>query len=262
MKSFTHTAAVLLLLALGTEATGIASVGSKEAAYFGGTVTAFAGARNPIEGHIDTANESVLAFSATDKPFIGQAVSIPYASVIDIEYGQKAGRRVGAAIGYSVLLGPVGLLTLLSKKRNHYLTVGYHGTDGKDQVVVFEIGKDIIRTTLAIVEARSGKKIVYQDADAQRSESRADQTWTGEISSSNCGTTHTQGTTARECTQECVDGGAQYVFVSKAKVYKLAKQDDEQLRAHAGETVTLTGDLKGDTITASKIEAMTPKEQR
>ena len=172
MKSFTHTAAVLLLLAFGTEATGIASVGSKEAAYFGGTVTAFAGAKDPVEGHIDTANENVLAFSATDKPFAGQAFSIPYASVTDIEYGQKAGGRVGAAIGYSFLLGPVGLLTLLSKKRHHYLTVGYQGADGTDQVVVFEIGKDIIRTTLAIVETRSGKKVVYQGNDAHPSETR------------------------------------------------------------------------------------------
>ena len=27
-----------------------------------------------------------------------------------LEFGQKAGRRVGAAIGYSILLGPLGLL--------------------------------------------------------------------------------------------------------------------------------------------------------
>jgi hypothetical protein len=172
MKSFTHTAAVLLLLAFGTEAVGIASVGSKEAAYFGGTAPAFSGATSPVEGRLDAADESVLAFNATDRPFAGHVLSIPYAGVTDIEYGQKAGRRVGAAIGYSFLLGPVGLLTLLSKKRHHYLTVGYQGADGTDQVVVFEIGKDAIRTTLAIVETRSGKKVVYQDADAQRSERR------------------------------------------------------------------------------------------
>jgi hypothetical protein len=172
MKSSTRSAAVLLLLAFGSKATGIASVGSNEAAYFGGTVSAFSGAKNPVEGHIDTANENVLAFSATDKPFAGQVISIPYASVIDIEYGQKAGRRVGAAVGYSLLVGPAGLLALLSKKRNHYLTVGYHGADGKDQVVVFEIGKDIIRATLAIVETRSGKKVIYRGHDANRSEIR------------------------------------------------------------------------------------------
>ena len=90
----------------------------------------------------------------------------------------------------------------------------------------------------------------------------ADQTWTGEISSSNCGMTHMPGMTARECTRQCVDGGSAYVFVSKGKVYQLAKQDDRQLRAHAGETVTLTGDLKGDTITASRIEAIAKTDKR
>jgi len=95
----------------------------------------------------------------------------------------------------------------------------------------------------------------------------ADQTWTGEISSSNCGATHMAGMTAHDCTQQCAASGSPYVLVSKGKVYKLAKQDDKQLRAHAGETVTLTGDLKGDTIIASKIEAIThvrsaSKEQR
>ena len=93
--------------------------------------------------------------------------SIPYANVMDVEYGQKAGRRVGAAIGYSALLGPVRLLALFSKKRNHYVTVGYTGPDGAAQLAVFEIGKDIVRPTLAILETRSGKKIVFQDDDAR-----------------------------------------------------------------------------------------------
>ena len=90
----------------------------------------------------------------------------------DLEYGQKAGRRVGAAIGYSVLVGPAGLLALLSKKRRHYLTVGYTSDDGEPQVAVFEVGKDIVRATLAILEARSGKKVVYQTEDARLSLSR------------------------------------------------------------------------------------------
>ncbi|MFL6285325.1 MAG: hypothetical protein ACJ74Q_19460 [Pyrinomonadaceae bacterium] len=31
-------------------------------------------------------------------------------------------------------------------------------------MAVFELGKDLFRTTLPILEARSGKKITYQDA--------------------------------------------------------------------------------------------------
>jgi len=144
------------------------AVDSKGAAYFGGTVSTFAAAKDPIEGMLDTRSEDVLRFKAADKPFAGQSIEIPYTDIIDLEYGQKAGRRVGAAIGTAVLLGPLGLLALFSKKRKHYLTLGYKDAKGKDQVAVIELGKDIVRTTLAIVETRSGKQIEYQDEEAKK----------------------------------------------------------------------------------------------
>ena len=83
----------------------------------------------------------------------------------------------------------------------------------------------------------------------------ANRTWTGEISSSNCGLTHTPGMAAGECTRECVDHGAAYVLVANGKVYTFANQADNVLRARAGDTVTVTGELKGDVITAATIEA-------
>ena len=82
--------------------------------------------------------------------------------------GQKAGRRVGAAVATTVLLGPIGLVSLFSKKRKHFLTIGYKDANGKDQVAVLELGKDIVRTTLPIIEARSGKQIEYQDDEARK----------------------------------------------------------------------------------------------
>ena len=66
------------------------------------------------------------------------------------------------------MLSPAGLFLLFSKKRKHFVTIGYKDNDGKDQVVVYELGKDIVRTTLPILEARSGKKIEYQDEDAKK----------------------------------------------------------------------------------------------
>ena len=98
-----------------------------------------------------------------------KSYSIPYSQIIDIEYGQKAGRRVGAAVATAILISPVGLFLLFSKKRKHFVTIGYKDNDGKEQVAVFELGKDIIRTTLSILEARSGKKIEYQDEEAKKS---------------------------------------------------------------------------------------------
>ena len=171
MKKVSRLIAITVALVFATESIALA-IGSKNAAYFGGTVMAFEGASDPVEGVLDTKNSEQLVFTSVEKKFRGKTFSIPYTRVVDLEYGQKAGRRVGTAVATTVLLGPIGLLSLLSKKRKHYLTVGYQSADGTNQVVVFEIGKDIIRTTLAIVETRSGKKIVYQGDDAQRPEIR------------------------------------------------------------------------------------------
>jgi len=82
----------------------------------------------------------------------------------------------------------------------------------------------------------------------------SNQTLTGEISASNCGVTHMAGMTARDCTRACAEQGAEYVLVSAGRVYTFANQQDKELRAHAGETVTVTGDVEGDVIRASKIE--------
>jgi hypothetical protein len=141
---------------------------AKGASYFGGTA-GFKDAKEPVEGVLDTKDETALVFTADAKPFKGQQLSIPYASIADLEFGQKAGRRVGAAVATTVLLGPIGLLTLFSKKRKHFLTVGFQDANGKDQVAVLELGKEIVRTTLPIIETRSGKKVEFQDDDAKKS---------------------------------------------------------------------------------------------
>ena len=161
---------IVVVLCLSFVAPSLAlAVDSKKAAYFGGTVATFNGAKDPVEGKLDTTNETALTFTAEDKPFVGKSLVIPYAKIIDLEFGQKAGRRVGAAIGTTVLLGPLGLLTLFSKKKNHYLTIGFKDDNDKDQVAVVELGKDIVRVTIPIVETRSGKKVVFQDQEAKKS---------------------------------------------------------------------------------------------
>jgi hypothetical protein len=96
----------------------------------------------------------------------------------------------------------------------------------------------------------------------------ADRTWTGTISDSMCGAKHNTsaehgGTkmSDRDCTLACVkEHNAKYVFVSGGKVYKVGNQDFAALQEHAGHTVTLTGEISGDTITVSKI-AMPAKKK-
>ena len=88
----------------------------------------------------------------------------------------------------------------------------------------------------------------------------ADQTWTGQISDNLCGASHAKmtaghpGMTDRDCALACAKAGGKFVFVSAGKVYKIANQDSPLLQAHAGHAgVALTGEMKDDTITVSKI---------
>ena len=65
---------------------------------------------------------------------------------------------------------------------------------------------------------------------------------------------------ARKCTEMCIKADGKYVFVSKGKVYQIADQKDKALATHAGHTVLLTAEMKGDSITVSKIEM--PKSEK
>jgi len=92
----------------------------------------------------------------------------------------------------------------------------------------------------------------------------ADQTWTGAISDKMCGANHKAmcaKMTDRECTQACTKGGTPYVLVAGDKVYQLTNHDAD-LRTHAGHTVNLTGDLKGDSIRVSTDSMSTPGRKR
>ena len=131
------------------------AVGGRDALYIGGTVP---GLKEKAEGRLDTSNETSLSFL----PKKASPIQIEYARITELEYGQKAGRRVAVA----VLVSP---LALFSKKRNHYLTITYKDAQDKEQAAVFELGKDIVRTTLKVIETRSGKDITFQDEEARKS---------------------------------------------------------------------------------------------
>jgi hypothetical protein len=86
---------------------------------------------------------------------------IPYEEVTSLEYGQKAGRRVGVAIVISIW-------ALFSKKRKHILTIGYTDANEKPQGVVLEIPKGTAKSFITIIEVRSGKKVEYESEEAKK----------------------------------------------------------------------------------------------
>ena len=79
---------------------------------------------------------------------------------------------------------------------------------------------------------------------------------TGTVSDSHCGAKHaTASSDAAGCVEHCVSGGATYVLVSKGKVYQLDAQD--KFKGLGGKEVTVTGAVKGDSITVESVAEKT-----
>lgn len=136
------------------EPAAFAGLGQDKTAYVGGTENQI---KDGAEGTSSAKDEKNFVFV-----YQGGTLSIPYDQVNDLEYGQKAGRRLGVAIA-------VTPLALFSKKRKHFLTIGWKDDQDKQHAAVFELGKGVVRTTIATLEARTGKKVEYQDDEARKS---------------------------------------------------------------------------------------------
>jgi hypothetical protein len=93
---------------------------------------------------------------------------------------------------------------------------------------------------------------------------RAEQTWSGRISDAICGASHAAmasqiGASDHDCLVQCVGSGSKYVFVTDdKKVLQIANQNFAGLKDN-DENVTLTGELKGDAVTVTKIERRASK---
>lgn len=123
------------------------------AEYVGGTA---AGLKVNTEGRIVTTDDRRLVFRTARGD-----VTVPYEKINLLEYGQQASRRY--ALG--VIVSPV---LLLSKKRRHYLTVGYRDEQDRQQALVFRVDKKDIRAVLAALEARTGLRVEFQDEEARK----------------------------------------------------------------------------------------------
>jgi hypothetical protein len=146
------TLGVLVVLALCRLALGADGVGGR-AEYIGGTI-----AQIPpgCDGTVQAADQQYFVFYSKHASW-----RVPYEKIDLIEYGQKVDRRYFAA----VLISP---LFLLAKKREHFLTVGYTDQDSRQQAMVFKVNKDDIRAMLVSLEARTGRRVEYQDDDARK----------------------------------------------------------------------------------------------
>lgn len=128
-----------------------------KAQFIGGTLS---GVSAKSSARVDMTGADAMLFRC-DKT----ETSIAYRRINSVEYGQNVSRRYAAA----VLISP---LLLLSKSRKHYVTIGYSDAEGKQQALVFRVEKGDIRSLLASLEARTGRRIEYQDDEARKAGNR------------------------------------------------------------------------------------------
>ena len=164
-----------LSLTLGYEA--VAAVRGHDTLYVSGTAKNFKAGDKGILNPMGTGD--AVTFTSKDGVF---TLSIPDADVTAMEYGEHAGRRVGATIALGVTtLGLAALPVLFSKKKRHYLTIYYNmdpklasteraklASDPKataqGDVVVFEINKNDYANDLQELQARTGVKVSMEQA--------------------------------------------------------------------------------------------------
>jgi hypothetical protein len=130
-----------------------AAITGNKASYVGGTI---AGVPGHSHAEIDVSNPATLSLHLKSK-----AISIAWDDITTIEYGQHVDRRYIEA----VLISP---LILIAKKRSHFVTIGFTDDDGQHQAVVLEVGKSDVRQLLVSLEAKSGRRVEYQDDEARK----------------------------------------------------------------------------------------------
>jgi hypothetical protein len=122
--------------------------------YVGGTLSQLPA---KASGTLHVGDDDAFTFQAA-----GTTVKVPYRDVNMLEYGQRVSRRYLEA----VFISPV---FLLAKRRAYFLTVGYTDSEGKQQAMIFQVSSKEIRPVLVSLEARSGRKVEYQDDEARKS---------------------------------------------------------------------------------------------
>jgi hypothetical protein len=125
------------------------------------TQVEYIGGTNPqvkagTAGRIELTDDHYFAFYARK-----DQMRVRYDRINLMEYGQQVDRRLALAMVISPIF-------LLSKSRKHFLTIGFTDESGAQQAFVFRVDKNSIRTALVVLEARTGRKIEYQDTEARK----------------------------------------------------------------------------------------------
>jgi len=143
----------MALGALALAAAASAAVGGIRVLVVGGTMPEF-----PVKSaiHLNLADADTLIVDCARKE-----MRIPYRKITTLEYGQTVSRRYAEA----VLISP---MLLLAKQHKHFVTLGFEDAGGKQEALVMRVDKGDIRGLLASLEARSGRRVEFQDEEARK----------------------------------------------------------------------------------------------
>ncbi|HWQ56698.1 MAG TPA: hypothetical protein VN442_23630 [Bryobacteraceae bacterium] len=134
-------------------AVALAGEPGASASIVGGTVAGLESG----QGRIELTRPDAMVFEGKKSG----ALSIPYERIHTLEYGQRVSRRYAE----SILISPV---LLLAKSRKHFITVGFTDGEGHRQALVFRVAKGDVRAMLAGLEAKTGRRVEYQDEEARK----------------------------------------------------------------------------------------------
>src|SRR5260221_13381274 len=124
--------ALLLVCLFAFDFVALAGLGSDKTAYVGGTENQI---KDGTEGRSSAKDDKHFVFEHK-----GGTLSIPYEQVDDLEYDQKAGRKIRPPLAISPSL-------LLSHKPKHFVTVSLHEEQYNQQPARVELGDSVSRTT-------------------------------------------------------------------------------------------------------------------
>jgi hypothetical protein len=100
----------------------------------------------------------------------------------------------------------------------------------------------------------SGGMLFAQSGKASKGGPAGPVTISGVVSDAMCGAKHMMtDKSAAECTRACVSKGSKFALVSGDKLYTLEGHEAE-LDKYAGQRVTVSGTLKGETITVNAVK--------
>lgn len=153
MSSRIHSYSVLMLFFAVGFAIALGREPGAAAEYLGGTLPSLQVGES---GAISATDENSFIFYSKRA-----VIRVPYRRVNLLEYGQKVDRRLWEAIVISPLL-------VLSKKRAHYVAIGYEAEDGQQQAMLFRVDKGAVRALLVSLEARTGRRVTFMDEEARK----------------------------------------------------------------------------------------------